>query len=114
MCRGKTLLSNTIFILKGGSDPIHIYLKVYCENDVTVKYSTTQGLSFENIFVALKRAVCLIVQSDDLGTLPTDTAGKLDVLWHDGDTLGVDRAQVGVLKETDQVGLASLLECHHG
>ena len=56
----------------------------------------------------------MIVQSDDLGTLPTDTAGKLDVLWHDGDTLGVDGAQVGVLKETDQVGLASLLECHHG
>ena len=60
------------------------------------------------------RFVCQIVQSEDLGTLPTNTAGKLDVLWHDGDTLGVDGAQVGVLKETNQVGLASLLECHHG
>ena len=48
----------------------------------------------------------------DLCTLPTDTAGKLDVLGHDGDTLGMDGAQVGVLEETDQVGLASLLESH--
>ena len=48
----------------------------------------------------------------ELGTLPADTAGKLDVLGHDGDTLGVDGAQVGVLEETDQVGLAGLLESH--
>jgi len=38
----------------------------------------------------------------------------LDVLWHDGDTLGVDSAQVGVLKETDEVGLAGFLESHDG
>ena len=41
-----------------------------------------------------------------------DTAGELDVLWHDGDTLGVDGAQVGVLEKTDEVSLASLLEGH--
>ena len=50
----------------------------------------------------------------DLGTLPTDSAGKLDVLGHDGDTLGMDGAQVGVLKETNKVGLAGLLEGHDG
>ena len=48
----------------------------------------------------------------DLSTLTTDTAGKLDVLWHDGDTLGVDGAQVGVLEKTNEVSLASLLEGH--
>ena len=47
-----------------------------------------------------------------LGTFTTDTAGKLDVLGHDGDTLGVDGAQVGVLEETDQVSLAGLLKGH--
>ena len=51
---------------------------------------------------------------DTLSTLSADAAGQLDVLWHDGDTLGVDGAQVGVLEETDQVGLASLLQGHDG
>ena len=51
---------------------------------------------------------------DNLSTLSTDTAGKLDVLGHDGDTLGVDGAQVGVLKQTDEVSLAGLLEGHDG
>jgi len=45
-----------------------------------------------------------------LCTLSTDPPGQLDVLGHDGDTLGVDGAQVGVLKQTNQVGLASLLQ----
>ena len=50
----------------------------------------------------------------NLSSLSTDTAGQLDVLGHDGDTLGVDGAQVGVLEQTDQVGLAGLLESHDG
>jgi len=45
-----------------------------------------------------------------LSTLTTDAAGKLDVLGHDGDTLGVDGSQIGVLEQTNQVGLSSLLE----
>ncbi len=36
-------------------------------------------------------------------------AGKLDVIGHDDDTLGMDGAQVGVLKETNQVSLRGLL-----
>ncbi len=48
----------------------------------------------------------------NLGALSADAAGQLDVLRHDGDTLGVDSAQVGVFEETDQVGLASLLKGH--
>ena len=43
----------------------------------------------------------IIPQRINLSTLSADTAGKLDVLGHDGDTLGVDGAQVGVLKKTD-------------
>ena len=38
------------------------------------------------------------VVKKDLGPLSTDTSGKLDVLGHDGDALGVDGAQVGVLE----------------
>lgn len=49
-----------------------------------------------------------------LCTFATDTAGKLDVLGHDGHTLGVDGAQVGVLEKTDEVSLASLLQGHDG
>ena len=37
--------------------------------------------------------------------LTADAAGELYVLGHDGDTLSVDGAQVGVLKKANQVGL---------
>ena len=47
---------------------------------------------------------------EHLGTLSTDTSGQLDVLGHDGDTLGVDGAQVGVLEQPHQVRLAGLLK----
>ena len=53
--------------------------------------------------------VCLIVVCS-LGTFATNAAGQLDVLGHDGDALGVDGAQVGVLEQADQVGLAGLLQ----
>jgi hypothetical protein len=49
-----------------------------------------------------------------LSALATDAAGQLDVLGHDGDTLGVDRAQVGVLEQADQVGLRRLLQRQDG
>jgi len=49
-----------------------------------------------------------------LGALATDATGQLDVLGHDGDALGVDGAEVGVLEETDEVGLRGLLERHDG
>ena len=38
----------------------------------------------------------------------------MDVLGHDGHTLGVDGAQVGVLEKTDEVGLAGFLKGHDG
>ena len=69
------------------------------------------------ILVALKKADWVVLKGHgdcNLSTLTTDTAGKLDVLGHDGDTLGVDGAEVGVLKQTDEVSLAGLLEGHDG
>ncbi len=47
-----------------------------------------------------------------LSALSADAAGQLDVFGHDGDSLGVDGAQVGVLKQTDQISLAGLLQGH--
>tara|TARA_B110000238_G_scaffold66731_1_gene73209 strand:+ start:116 stop:508 length:393 start_codon:yes stop_codon:yes gene_type:complete len=38
----------------------------------------------------------------------------LHVLWHDGNSLGVDGAKVGVLEESDHVGLSSLLKGKDG
>ena len=60
-------------------------------------------------FRQLKRSQ---ISFGNLSTLSTDTSGQLDILWHDGDTLGVDGAQVGVLEESDEVSLSSLLESH--
>ena len=50
----------------------------------------------------------------DLRALATDAAVKLDVLGEDGHTLGVDGAEVGVLEESDEIGLRGLLETHDG
>ena len=55
-----------------------------------------------------------MVGGGHLGTLSTDPPRQLDVLGHDGDPLGVDGAQVGVLEKSDEVGLAGLLEGHDG
>ena len=47
-------------------------------------------------------------------SLSADSAGELEVLWHDGDSLGVDGAEVGVLEETNEVGLGGFLEGEDG
>lgn len=49
-------------------------------------------------------------RSHRLVALASETAGQLDVLGLDGDTLGVDGAEVGILEEGDEVGLDGLLE----
>ena len=38
----------------------------------------------------------------------------MDVLGHNGDTLGVDGAQVGIFEKTNQVSLSGFLESHDG
>ena len=69
--------------------------------------------------MALKRAVGCLMKCGhssrrNLSTFSTDAASELNVLGHDGDTLGVDGAKVGVLKESDEVSLSSLLKGHDG
>ena len=54
------------------------------------------------------------VETRRLSALTTDAAGELDVLWHDGHTLGVDGSQVGVLEQTNQVCLSGLLQSQNG
>jgi hypothetical protein len=49
-----------------------------------------------------------------LRALTTEAAGELDVLALDGDTLGVDGAEVGVLEERDEVSLNGLLKSADG
>ena len=48
------------------------------------------------------------------GSLTSDSSGELHVLWHDGNSLGVDGTEVGVLEESNHVGLSSLLEGEDG
>ena len=49
-----------------------------------------------------------------LRALSADTTGKLDIFRHDGNTLSVNSAQIGILEETNKVGLSSLLKCKNG
>jgi histone H3 len=49
-----------------------------------------------------------------LRSLSADAAGELNVFRHDGNTLGVNGAQVGVLEETNEVSLRSLLKGEDG
>ena len=50
----------------------------------------------------------------NLSSLSTNTASELNILGHDGDSLGVDGTQVGVFEQADQVRLAGLLQGHDG
>ena len=54
--------------------------------------------------------ISYLCRTRKLRALSTDAAGKLNVLRHDGYTLGMDGAQVGVLEETDKVGLRRFLK----
>ena len=71
--------------------------------------------SFRKICGGLEKGrLFVFVLWNSLSAFSTDTSCQLDVLWHDGDTLGVDGAQVGVFEESDQVSLGCFLESHHG
>ena len=54
------------------------------------------------------------ITRERLRALATDATGELDVLGHDGDALGVDGAEVGVLEKANQVGLGRLLQGQDG
>ena len=65
-----------------------------------------------NLFIAKGTQCGFSIKNS--GALATDSAGKLHVLGHDGDSLGVDGAEVGVLEESNHVGLSSLLKGKDG
>ena len=48
-----------------------------------------------------------------LGAFSADAPGKLNVLRHDGNALGMDSAQVGVFKQTNKVRFACFLKSHY-
>ena len=48
-----------------------------------------------------------------LRSLSSDSSGQLDVFGHDGNSPGVDGAQVGVLKQPYKVGLHCFLETQY-
>jgi histone H3 len=52
----------------------------------------------------------IVIDSAYLRTLSTDTTGELNVLGHDGHTLGVNGAQVGILEKTYKVSLSCFLK----
>ena len=66
--------------------------------------------------MALKRAFFLqgFDEKDSLSSLSANSSGELDILRHDGDSLGVNSAQVGIFEQTDQISFAGLLESHDG
>ena len=45
-----------------------------------------------------------------LTTFSADAACQLNILWHDGDMLGMDSAQVCVLKQTHHISLSGFLK----
>ncbi len=48
-----------------------------------------------------------------LGSLATNAAGQLNIFGHNGNSLGMDSAQVGVFEQPDEVGLRCFLQRHH-
>ena len=97
-----------MYILLGILGGILVFFRFCQHQDVCKVYS------FGRIWWPLERPSFVVLLRNFLSSLSTDTAGQLDVLGHDGDTLGVDGAQVGIFKETNQVSLRSLLESHDG
>jgi hypothetical protein len=53
-------------------------------------------------------------RASSLSSLSSESSSELEVLGLDGDSLGVDGAQVGVLEERDEVCLRGFLESHDG
>ena len=54
------------------------------------------------------------VQTAELGTLATNTTRKLNILGHDCHTLGMNGTEIGILKQSNEVGLGSFLKGQYG
>jgi len=63
--------------------------------------------------VAIKIAV-LVAWVQDLCSFSTDSSCQLDVFWHNGDSLCVDGAKIGIFEETNEVSFRGFLESSYG
>ena len=75
-----------------------------------------EGEVFVFMFIRIKRILCKKSREGLVSSrsFSSDSSGQLHVLRHDGNSLGVDGAEVGVLEESNHVGLSSLLEGKDG
>ena len=69
-----------------------------------------QGLLLSEYVVVLKRAEMFVFGGGTLHVLSPDSSCQQYVLRHDGNSLGVDGTQVGIIEQPDKVCLCSLLE----
>ena len=92
-------------------------LSVFCFTHFANIFIYFKNISLFECFGGLKKGPLLSSIDplvNHLSSFSSDTTSKLNVLGHDGDALGVDGAQVGVLKQTNEIGLTSLLESSNG
>ena len=66
-----------------------------------------------------KHCICMLRETREefiycLGTFSADATSQLDVFGHDGDTFGVDGAEIGVFKETNEVCFGGFLQRKNG
>ena len=87
----------------------HIWIKTYML--ISMCMNNSLGLSW--MFGGSEKSrLCEMLYATSLGALSANTASKLYVLRHDGDSFGVDGAQVGVFEKPHQISLACFLEGH--
>ena len=73
-------------------------------------HSFSQATPFGVLGLVLKRTEMFVCGSGTLRSLPSDSSGQLDVLGHDGDSLCMDGAQVGVFEQPYKIGLCCFLK----
>ena len=78
------------------------------------KLATNEFLCFLIRVGGSEKSHFFVKKTNCLGTFATDSASQLDVLGHDGHTLGVDGTQVGIFEQTYKVSFAGLLKSHDG
>jgi histone H3 len=92
------------------SEKFHVWIKKnYFNSCVAMRMKRRTSLHV----LALRRAVFFfLLLLHDLSSFTPDPTCKLNVFGHDGNSLGVDSAQVGIFEQTDEIGLAGLLQSH--
>lgn len=89
-----------------------LYQFSYSKYAFTFIFKATQS----NKFVGPEKGRFFFFASKEgrrLSTFTTDSSGQLNILGHDGNSLSVNSAQVGVFEQSDQIGFASFLQSHN-